>query len=482
MRPRTLDEVVGQEHVLGPGQRPAHRDRAGAPALDGPVRAAGLGQDDDRADRRDRRARGVRGAQRRRGRPRRGARGARARRRTGARAPASRRSSSSTRSTASTRPSRTRCCPAVEEGLVTLIGATTENPYFEVNSALLSRTQVYELRALDAAPTSRCCCGARSTAASAARTSVRRRRRRVPRRRAPAATRARRWRRSSWRARPRPTASRSRSSAPRTRCSAARSRYDKRGDRHYDTISAWIKATRGSDPDASLYYLAVMLEGGEDPRFIARRMVILASEDVGNADPQALQVAVAAAARRRARRACPRRAHALAQCRHLPVPGAEVQRRRRARSARARAHVREHGAKPPPVLPAERRLPGRGGARARPGLRLAARPPRRTSPARSCCPRAVGARASTRRARPRRSSPSAWPRSGAARGRGRGRPPVTTADVLTLGDVAVAEARRARAHLIAAPRYPPAAPSDRAAPRPQPPQAHRSADVGVRLP
>ena len=71
--------------------------------------------------------------------------------------------------------------------------------------------------------------------------------------------------------------------------------YDKGGDRHYDYISAWIKATRGSDPDASLYYLAVMLEGGEDPRFIVRRMVILASEDIGNADPAALSVAVAAA-------------------------------------------------------------------------------------------------------------------------------------------------------------------------------------------
>src|ERR1019366_1210109 len=73
-------------------------------------------------------------------------------------------------------------------------------------------------------------------------------------------------------------------------------RYDRAGDQHYDTISAWIKATRGSDPDASLYYLATMLEGGEDPRFIVRRMVILASEDIGNADPQALVVAVSAAA------------------------------------------------------------------------------------------------------------------------------------------------------------------------------------------
>jgi putative ATPase len=79
---------------------------------------------------------------------------------------------------------------------------------------------------------------------------------------------------------------------------AARKRplvYDKGGDAHYDFISAFIKSMRGSDPDASLYYLAAMLEGGEDPRYIARRMIVLASEDIGNADPRALQVAVAAA-------------------------------------------------------------------------------------------------------------------------------------------------------------------------------------------
>jgi putative ATPase len=70
-------------------------------------------------------------------------------------------------------------------------------------------------------------------------------------------------------------------------------RYDKSRDRHYDTISAFIKSIRGSDPHAALYYLAVMLKGGEDPLFIARRLVILASEDVGNADPKALQMAVA---------------------------------------------------------------------------------------------------------------------------------------------------------------------------------------------
>jgi putative ATPase len=79
---------------------------------------------------------------------------------------------------------------------------------------------------------------------------------------------------------------------------AARKRplvYDKTGDAHYDFTSAFIKSIRGSDPDATLYYLAAMLEGGEDPRYIARRMIVHASEDIGNADPRALQVAVAAA-------------------------------------------------------------------------------------------------------------------------------------------------------------------------------------------
>jgi putative ATPase len=79
---------------------------------------------------------------------------------------------------------------------------------------------------------------------------------------------------------------------------AARKRplaYDKGGDKHYDFISAWIKSTRASDVQASVYYLAAMLEGGEDARFIVRRMIVLASEDIGNADPQALLVAVAAA-------------------------------------------------------------------------------------------------------------------------------------------------------------------------------------------
>jgi putative ATPase len=175
--------------------------------------------------------------------------------------------------------------PAVEEGLVTLIGATTENPYFEVNSALLSRAQVIELHALTA-------------------TDVE-----VLQRRAVL--------------------------------------YDKGGDQHYDVISAWIKATRGSDPDASLYYLAVMLEGGEDARYIARRMVILASEDVGNADPGALAIAVAAADAVE-HVGLPEAQFALAQAAIYLSLAPKSDAAKRAIGA-ARGHVRDHGAQTPPA-------------------------------------------------------------------------------------------------------------------------------------
>ncbi|MGH2951674.1 MAG: replication-associated recombination protein A, partial [Solirubrobacterales bacterium] len=122
--------------------------------------------------------------------------------------------------------------------------------------------------------------------------------------------------------------------------------YDREGDRHYDYISAWIKATRGSDPDASLYYLAVMLEGGEDPRFIARRMVILASEDIGNADPQALVVATAAG-QAVDRVGLPECALNLAQAAAYLALAPKSNASTRAISA-AIAHVRERGAKLPP--------------------------------------------------------------------------------------------------------------------------------------
>jgi putative ATPase len=122
--------------------------------------------------------------------------------------------------------------------------------------------------------------------------------------------------------------------------------YDKRGDQHYDYISAWIKATRGSDPDASLYYLAVMLEGGEDPRFIVRRMVILASEDIGNADPAALSVATAAA-QAVEHVGLPEARFALAQAAIYLSLAPKSNAAGRALGA-AERHVREHGAAPVP--------------------------------------------------------------------------------------------------------------------------------------
>jgi putative ATPase len=175
--------------------------------------------------------------------------------------------------------------------LVTLIGATTENPYFEVNSALLSRSQVYELEphseetlrevvrngaaALDARVPpdveeliARRAGGDARNALNILELSV-----------------------ETARAEDTPLEVRHVDDAARKRPLL----YDKGGDSHYDFISAWIKSTRASDVQASVYYLAAMLEGGEDARFIVRRMIVLASEDIGNADPRALLVAVAAA-------------------------------------------------------------------------------------------------------------------------------------------------------------------------------------------
>ncbi len=180
---------------------------------------------------------------------------------------------------------------AVEDGVVTLIGASTENPYFEVIPALISRCELYRFEPL---------------APDAVRTLLDRAL-------------------EDGAGRPQPDevldliASAGLGDARRSLSILERSLvlaeakgvdpldvatveeaaqrklvlYDKDADAHYDVISAFIKSMRGSDPDAALYYLAVMLTGGEDPKFIARRMVIFASEDIGNADPRALEVAVA---------------------------------------------------------------------------------------------------------------------------------------------------------------------------------------------
>jgi putative ATPase len=181
--------------------------------------------------------------------------------------------------------------PAVEEGVLTLIGATTENPYFEVNSALLSRTQVYELEPLSDEEL------AIVVRRGAADLGVK-----LPKKLVELiATRAGGDARNALNILELAAQTAQTEGAAITEDhveDAARKRplvYDKGGDAHYDFISAFIKSMRGSDPDASLYYLAAMLEGGEDARYIARRMIVLASEDIGNADPRALQVAVAAA-------------------------------------------------------------------------------------------------------------------------------------------------------------------------------------------
>jgi putative ATPase len=181
--------------------------------------------------------------------------------------------------------------PAVEEGIVTLIGATTENPYFEVNSALLSRTQIYELEPLSEEELEVIVrrgmveLGARVPDELVAL---------IARRSGGDARNALNILELAWQtaqAEDEPLTEEQVEDAARKRPLV----YDKGGDAHYDFISAFIKSMRGSDPDASVYYLAAMLEGGEDPRYIARRMIVLASEDIGNADPRALLVAVAAA-------------------------------------------------------------------------------------------------------------------------------------------------------------------------------------------
>lgn len=192
--------------------------------------------------------------------------------------------------------------PYVEDGTVILIGATTENPYFEVNSALISRSRIFELKPLDkedilellyraindrekgegtkkvileedaASFLADMADGDARGALNALELAVL-------------------------------TTERLEDGFIHIDLSVAQQciqkkviRYDKTGDNHYDTISAFIKSVRGSDPDAAIYYLARMLEAGEDVKFIARRLIVLASEDIGNAAPLAMTIASSAAA------------------------------------------------------------------------------------------------------------------------------------------------------------------------------------------
>ena len=182
---------------------------------------------------------------------------------------------------------------AVEKGIITLIGATTENPSFEVNSALLSRCQVYRLHLLTDNDI-------RTLVERAIKTDDQLSKHEI--------------RVEDWDFLLNVSAGDARTAlnalelavkfaGKGNKISITRkvlekalqqktAQYDKKGESHYDTISAFIKSLRGSDPDAALIWLAKMLDAGEDPRFIARRMVIFASEDIGNADPAALGLAV----------------------------------------------------------------------------------------------------------------------------------------------------------------------------------------------
>src|SRR6476469_5760225 len=178
--------------------------------------------------------------------------------------------------------------PGVESGLVTLIGATTENPYYEVNSALISRTQVYELEALT--PEEMTVVVRRGLAEVGAAASDEVVELMAQRSGGDARTALNIVELAHQTAEGAITAENVEDAARKPPLL-----YDKAGDQHYDYTSAFIKSMRGSDADAAVYYLAAMLEGGEDARFIARRMIVLASEDIGNADPRALLVAVAAA-------------------------------------------------------------------------------------------------------------------------------------------------------------------------------------------
>jgi putative ATPase len=200
--------------------------------------------------------------------------------------------------------------PHVEDGTVTLVGATTENPYFEVNSALLSRLRVYRLEPLTDAEIAilvrRALADAEHGLAGAlgpaggvalsegpfellvglsagdARQALN------VLEGAVAIAESDGIRDSEGRVSPRQEDV---EAAAQQRALA----YDRAGDGHFDTVSAFIKSVRGNDPDAALYWLAAMITAGEDPKFIARRLMILASEDVGLADPRGLEVAVAAA-------------------------------------------------------------------------------------------------------------------------------------------------------------------------------------------
>ena len=290
LRPTTLDEFIGQQHVLGPGSAlrlAIEEDRMGSAIFYGPpgtgkttlarIVAGATGAEFEELSAVSATVKDVREVL------------ARARERLGMQG--QRTILFLDEIHRFNKAQQDALLPAVEEGLVTLIGATTENPYFEVNAALLSRSQVYELEPLSDDDLQEL------VRRGAAELVVD-----VPEELAPSiATHAGGDARSAYNILELATQTARAAQEPLSQGhveDAARKRplvYDKGGDQHYDFTSAFIKSMRASDPDAAVYYLAAMLESGEDARFIARRMIVLASEDIGNADPRALLVAVAAA-------------------------------------------------------------------------------------------------------------------------------------------------------------------------------------------
>jgi putative ATPase len=241
--------------------------------------------------------------------------------------------------------------PHVENGTVTLIGATTENPSFAVNSALLSRARVFDLKPLEAEDLRRLLGRALADDAQGvghvphtvdddALAAISQNARGDARRALSALELASDFAQSAG-VEAVTVAIVQEALATQTLL------YDKSGEEHYNVISAFIKSMRGSDPDAAVYWLMRMLEAGEDPLFVLRRMLIFASEDIGNADPRALEVAVSADAAFR-RLGMPEGIFPIAQCctylASAPKSNASYKAWKMAQS-----DVREHGALPVPL-------------------------------------------------------------------------------------------------------------------------------------
>ena len=300
MRPRTLDEVVGQEHILGPGKllrRAIQADLLGSIILWGPPGTGKTSLASVIANTTESAFEAMSAVMA----------GVTELRQVIA-AAKNRRVMSGRRTILLideihhfTKTQQDALLPYVEEGLITLIGITTENPFFEVIGALVSRSRIFRLEPLGEDQISLILRRALSDAerglgdrnvqldqdALAHLVRVAGGDARVALNALELAAE---------------TTEPDAEGVIRVTLEIAEDSiqrravlYDKDGDAHYDTISAFIKSLRGSDPDAALYWLARMIHAGEDPRFIARRMIILASEDIGNADPQALTVATSTA-------------------------------------------------------------------------------------------------------------------------------------------------------------------------------------------